>query len=602
MIRPFRIPVLLSGFVISLLSASALATADKAPTLIQHDPDRMAPQSQALPANTENRIPVSVDIQALQKEQRFSIEGEFGYQWSLETTAIEGKDSHQKAWRGTVTDGQRHTSTATFSIQGERIHGRFNTSHGAYRLWGNADSGYWMDRINLDAQPEPHPPQKLEDPWPEAEGDSPSQAGSDEDEAVVLDILAFYTEASIEEYPDEASLRLAIQNTIDMANTALEISEIDHRFRYLGALKWSGEESNNMGETLGRFADDGSVASLRDIFSADLVTSFGVYDDFCGMAYLMSQYSSSWEGGYSTNNTAQDYPCFDIQVVAHELGHNLGLHHDPDNAGSPGNAIEPFAFGHVIVDEFSSVMAYHPGCGGGEYHNCIPADFFSNPNVADEDSGHTTGVPDERDNAEVLRRTMPYAQHWRSQPGDINDLLDDLSGELSSEGHFPWRMQDQTKYQGEASLISAPVMEEEVSRLTLNLEDKIDELTFYARLSDENLGDGTLRILVDGESVQELDAFQSSWEFIEVALPEASQTVEVEWRGNSSSSSDQGPNSILLADIGGQEDDSDDDSEEGGDGGGSSSGGCSLSHAKPDPLLGLMAAMAFFLLLRTRRS
>ncbi len=140
------------------------------------------------------------------------------------------------------------------------------------------------------------------------------------------------------------------------------------------------------------------VHDFRDAYDADLVAQLVDLPSFCGRAWL------------SPNNDLYGFSVSDTDCAlgnltfAHELGHNMGCAHDPDNAGSP---YEPYGYGHRWnANQWRSVMAYSPG-------SRVP--HFSNPAVLYD--GGATGIENQRDNARLLIETTPIVSNMRTGNG-----------------------------------------------------------------------------------------------------------------------------------------------------------------------------------------
>ena len=549
-----------STSLLALLAPLTLAAGSPA-AFLKADASQPAPQTMSMPADTRSRHQARVDLQALLTYDNVSLITHLGDELELRKREIKHRGSNEFAWHGQVYQQQRHVGSATLTVQGERIVGRIGTRDGRIRIQSDPAGHFWLDDINPKSIPRRHPSKHAEQLLyhsPASKTGSPmgasnSASGGDE-EAARVDVLAFYTGAAITEYPDEASMRLSLRNTVDMANTALIDSDVDHRFRLVGVIHWGHDEFDHMGQSLQSFAQDNAVATIRNLYAADLNAGFGVYDDFCGIAYTLRRYDSNWPHGYSINNVANDYPCLEIQVVAHEMGHNLGLHHDPDNAPPPNDIIEPFAYGHLSENEFNTIMSYHPGCGGGEYHNCFGSDFFSNPDVTDPESGLAVGIENERDNAEVLRRTMPLGAGWRQAPASLSSAAGLASMPFRTEGSSPWVAQDQIQFNDQATLVSGPVYGDEESRLVMSIGDlglfsalRREAVTFSVRHGQDTATDGKLTLLADGVEIATVDSFSDEWTRHRVSIPDEAEEITWIWQSDARPSTADGLGVIYLA-------------------------------------------------------
>ena len=143
------------------------------------------------------------------------------------------------------------------------------------------------------------------------------------------------------------------------------------------------------------------VHERRDMYGADLVHIVVGKSDYGGRAYFNSGDSFSSDAAFGFGLTAS----FSGLVFAHELGHNMGLHHDRYEVGRRSAVgIIPLTgshYGYVNQRAFESsasesarwrtIMAYPNQCSEvGEYY-CERIGYFSNPeNVY---SGDPMGVP-----------------------------------------------------------------------------------------------------------------------------------------------------------------------------------------------------------------
>jgi hypothetical protein len=139
------------------------------------------------------------------------------------------------------------------------------------------------------------------------------------------------------------------------------------------------------------FSRDRDVQALRSYYGADLValyvnelTSGRFGTSLCGIA-VGNNMASPY--GQAAHQIFDRSTCPDLFTYAHENGHLLGMSHDPDIDGPTSSNYYPFGFGHHVVGVFATMMSFAT----------IP--YFSNPKVRFQ--GYATGIPNERDNAQV---------------------------------------------------------------------------------------------------------------------------------------------------------------------------------------------------------
>lgn len=144
-------------------------------------------------------------------------------------------------------------------------------------------------------------------------------------------------------------------------------------------------------------ADEAMV--LREHLAADAVAWIVDMTGACGRAYV-----SPTNPNRLLSVTDPDCAIGNL-TFAHEVGHNFGAAHDPDNAGS---SWAPYGFGHRWNNnQFRSVMAYSPG-------SRVP--HFSNPNITY--AGGATGIVNQRDNARVHNITARFLASARTGQGE----------------------------------------------------------------------------------------------------------------------------------------------------------------------------------------
>jgi hypothetical protein len=121
----------------------------------------------------------------------------------------------------------------------------------------------------------------------------------------------------------------------------------------------------------------------------------------CGIGYLMGGSLGNQNNAFTV--TARTCAVGNLSF-AHELGHNMGSQHNPEN-GSGATFI--YGYGHYINGSYRTVMSYVDPCSSG----CTRRPYFSNPAVMF--SGFPTGVVDARDNARSINNTADTIANYR---------------------------------------------------------------------------------------------------------------------------------------------------------------------------------------------
>ena len=305
-----------------------------------------------------------------------------------------------RVWRGRVGD---HSTTLT--LHDGLLAGRIETVDGDYEIRPTAERSHRLVRLDRSALPplgEPLIPPPY-DPGSDEVGES-GEADELAKMASVVTVLVVYSAEARAEAGGTAQIEARIANAMDGANTALANSRVSSRYQLVHAAELP--LANTFEPDLEDLRADSRVTSLRDAWRADLVAAiYGGNLRYCGLGYLMNRPGGGfapWAYSWSVLN------CLAFYVLPHEMGHNLGLDHDPANGSPPSEASFPWSFGHFVDGSYSTVMSYSSACTQG----CPERPYYSNPAVSF--AGQPTGIDGRRDNARSLRSTMPIGAGFRT--------------------------------------------------------------------------------------------------------------------------------------------------------------------------------------------
>lgn len=234
----------------------------------------------------------------------------------------------------------------------------------------------------------------------------------------LLDLAVFYTPRARGNAGSTATLEAAIVNAVAMANATNQASNVAVQFRIVYVAETTYVEDGSSAD-LSRFriTNDGfmdEVHALRTEYGADLMhlITDPVTAQYCGVAALMTNLST----GFRTSAFGVTLrTCFSGNTLAHEIGHNIGCHHDRANAG---NAIFPYSYGYRTPDSrYRTTMSYSPGSR---------ALVWSSPLVTYQ--GYAMGVGNSEDNARSIANTKATVAafyptrvlEWCQVPGGID--------------------------------------------------------------------------------------------------------------------------------------------------------------------------------------
>lgn len=250
-----------------------------------------------------------------------------------------------------------------------------------------------------------------------------------------VDVLALYTPAAA---AASSNVRQRIVDYVAVANQANQNDGLSWKFRLVNVQSYSYTETrDNIRTDLSNLALDGTVASTRTNYGADLVVMVGSgYSTtnqvwltpprkVCGLGYQPDAYDASQKSsGFSVWDVSSTL-C-EPTTGAHEMGHNLTLRHDwpnDDAAGAHSPSYGNYNHGYTSVPgDFHTVMGYSTTACPGQ--SCAAIPYWSNPNQTYNGfaRGMAEGTPTPAYDAKALGITGPVVATWLTAPNPFGHL------------------------------------------------------------------------------------------------------------------------------------------------------------------------------------
>lgn len=180
--------------------------------------------------------------------------------------------------------------------------------------------------------------------------------------STVIDVLVVYTDGVAALYGGDPTTR--INQIFQVTNQIYADSGVNLEVRVAKAMKVAYTDDNAAETALNAITFNQDVAfsgvsAAREQHKADMVVLFRPFKQIqgsCGVAWVGGSNGSVSAGykGYMYSHVAIN-SCGDY-VLAHELGHNMGLKHSRKQDGL--GAVFHYALGHGVVNSFTTIMAY----------------------------------------------------------------------------------------------------------------------------------------------------------------------------------------------------------------------------------------------------
>lgn len=322
-------------------------------------------------------------------------------------------------------------SSVTIAVTNDVLAGTISSVDTTYVVGYAADDIHVVQEINRAAFPPELPPVTV--PVGPAGTGPPDVLDEDGSQ---IDVLVVYTPAARAAKGGTSSIEALIDLGISETNQAYANSGAVQRVRLVRKEEIAYIESPDMSTDLSRLrsTSDGhmdSVHALRDTYGADLVQLIVNSSGACGIAYLLTTQESSFAPwGFGVTH----YSCVSPNYTfGHELGHNMGLHHDLYVTGS-STGTYAYSRGYVNQAAFVSgassskrwrdVMAYNDQCVANGF-SCTRILYFSSPNNAY--TSDPMGNASTADGVRSLDNTRVTVANFRASIPATNLTINDVS-------------------------------------------------------------------------------------------------------------------------------------------------------------------------------
>ncbi|MXZ37331.1 MAG: hypothetical protein F4Z19_03555 [Holophagales bacterium] len=195
-------------------------------------------------------------------------------------------------------------------------------------------------------------------------------------------------------------LRRDIEYAVNMNNIAWRRAGLDARLRIVGVER-DPRVLTDQWQELRRSKE--RLPEVRRRFGADLLYSITPASRQCGLAHARGRGTSAQSAVRLAAVGAVTSACLTTTALAHEVGHNLGLAHHPEDVVSPTVPYVPFGHGYRKFDQ-AGVGLYGSIMGGGEVYA-----FSTSEHPV---RGRALGDPQVRDAVRALRYTIPDATRY----------------------------------------------------------------------------------------------------------------------------------------------------------------------------------------------
>lgn len=327
---------------------------------------------------------------------------------------VEDSGFGHRSWVGHLTG--RPLSTVTLTQKGDLVTGLVTDGTVSYEILGLGGGLHRIDELDTTTMPRETdvvlaPPSGVDD------GTLAAPALASPAAVSTVDIFVFYTSTFRMQIGGTAQAQSRAAQHIAEANLAYQRSGVRGQLRLVGTGEIAFPDPVERGNEnavpripsgLETFAQRADVQNQREASQADLVALLA--NSFtgdtqsaitCGIGYI----GPSSDDAFTV--TARHSAC--RYTFAHEVGHNLGAQHAPNDPVFTGSGFPDYARGYKAPNRaFRTVMAYDCDTSGPQ---CPRVLNFSDPNVFE--GGQPTGTATQH-NARRLNELFPVVASYRA--------------------------------------------------------------------------------------------------------------------------------------------------------------------------------------------